>query len=48
MEAGARKAYVCVYTVYAKPSLLPDHFRFAVAVLNMETAIAVNMHDKKV
>ena len=22
-------------TVYAKPSLLPDHFRFAVAVLNI-------------
>ena len=58
--------HACMYThicslrtiqsVYVKPSLLPDHFLFAVAVLNilyygeivmhiMEAAIAVNMHD---
>ena len=29
-----QEVYMTV-TVYAKPSLLPDHFRFAVAVLNI-------------
>ena len=32
-----------------KPLLLPGHFQFVVAVLNiiMEAVITVNMHDKK-
>lgn len=43
-------SYSTIVSVYAKPLVLPAHFRFVVAVYieYMEAMIAVNIYDKKV